>query len=199
VNNALAFINLALALGKAGKPHCGYGCLTGQGNGQGGREHGQKADQLPGYRRLDNPEHRAHIARIWGVAEPDLPAPGLSAYEMLDAMGSETGVRVLLVFGSNLVISAPHASHIEQRLAKLDFLMVSDFFLSETAELADVALRGAMGRRRRHYDQSRRPRPSSAASGVPAPRRSHRPGDSGGTRREARMWRTLPVTSRGSL
>ena len=48
VNNVLAFINLALALGKAGRPHSGYGCLTGQGNGQGGREHGQKADQLPG-------------------------------------------------------------------------------------------------------------------------------------------------------
>ena len=143
VNNALAFINLALALGKAGKPYCGYGCLTGQGNGQGGREHGQKADQLPGYRRLDNPEHRAHIARIWGVAEPDLPAPGLSAYEMLDAIGSASGVRALLVFGSNLVISAPHAGHVEQRLAKLDFLMVSDFFLSETAERADVVLPAA--------------------------------------------------------
>lgn len=49
--NLLSFINLALALGKAGKPYCGYGCLTGQGNGQGGREHGQKSDQLPGYRK----------------------------------------------------------------------------------------------------------------------------------------------------
>ncbi len=68
VDNVLAFINLALALGKAGKPYCGYGCLTGQGNGQGGREHGQKADQLPGYRRIDNPEHRAHIARVWDIA-----------------------------------------------------------------------------------------------------------------------------------
>ena len=86
VNNVLAFINLALALGKAGKPLCGYGCLTGQGNGQGGREHGQKADQLPGYRRLDNPEHRRHIAAIWGVAEQDLPQPGRSAYEMLDIL-----------------------------------------------------------------------------------------------------------------
>jgi assimilatory nitrate reductase catalytic subunit len=143
VDNALAFINLALALGKAGKPYCGYGCLTGQGNGQGGREHGQKADQLPGYRRLDNPEHRAHIARVWGVAERDLPAPGRSAYEMLDAMGSESGVRALLVFGSNLVISAPHSGQVEQRLADLDFLMVSDFFLSETAERADVVLPAA--------------------------------------------------------
>ena len=143
VDNVLAFINLALALGKAGKPSCGYGCLTGQGNGQGGREHGQKADQLPGYRRLDNPEHRAHIAKVWGVAEEDLPKPGRSAYEMLDAMGSDGGVRALLVFGSNLAVSAPRAGHIEKRLDALDFLMVSDFFLSETAERADVVLPAA--------------------------------------------------------
>jgi assimilatory nitrate reductase catalytic subunit len=138
VNNVLAFINLALALGKAGKPYCGYGCLTGQGNGQGGREHGQKADQLPGYRRLDNPEHRAHIASVWGIAEEDLPVPGKSAYELLDG-----GVRTLLVFGSNPAVSAPRAGHIEKRLESLDFLMVSDFFLSETAELADVVLPSA--------------------------------------------------------
>jgi len=143
VDNVLAFINLALALGKAGKPCCGYGCLTGQGNGQGGREHGQKADQLPGYRRLDNPEHRAHIAKVWGIAEDDLPAPGLSAYEMLDGMGAEGGVRALLVFGSNLSVSAPHTGNIEKRLESLDFLMVSDFFLSETAERADVVLPSA--------------------------------------------------------
>jgi assimilatory nitrate reductase catalytic subunit len=143
VNNVLAFINLALALGKAGKPHCGYGCLTGQGNGQGGREHGQKADQLPGYRRLDNLEHRNFIAGVWGVAESDLPKPGRSAYEMLDTMGSEGGVRALLVFGSNVAVSAPRAGHVQERLDALDFLMVSDFFLSETAERADVVLPSA--------------------------------------------------------
>jgi assimilatory nitrate reductase catalytic subunit len=143
VDNVLAFINLALALGKAGKPSCGYGCLTGQGNGQGGREHGQKADQLPGYRKLDNPEHRAHIAKVWGVAEEDLPRPGRSAYEMLDSIGSEGGVRALLVFGSNLALSAPRSGHIEKRLDALDFLMVSDFFLSETAARADVVLPAA--------------------------------------------------------
>lgn len=48
VDNVLAFINLALAVGKAGKRHSGWGTFTGQGNGQGGHEHGQKADQLPG-------------------------------------------------------------------------------------------------------------------------------------------------------
>jgi assimilatory nitrate reductase catalytic subunit len=143
VDNVLAFINLALALGKQGKPHCGWGCLTGQGNGQGGREHGQKADQLPGYRKLDNPEHRAFIAKIWGISEQDLPLPGKSAYEMLDVMGTDRGVRALLVFGSNVAVSAPRAAHIQQRLDALNFLMVSDFFLSETAERADVVLPSA--------------------------------------------------------
>jgi len=140
VENVLAFINLALALGKVGRPYCGYGCFTGQGNGQGGREHGQKADQLPGYRKLDNPEHRAYIAKIWGVDEKDLPMPGASAYEMLDRMGDSDGLRALLVFGSNLSVSAPRASHVQARLDALDFLVVSDFFLSETAERADVVL-----------------------------------------------------------
>jgi assimilatory nitrate reductase catalytic subunit len=143
VDNVLAYINLALALGKAGKAYCGYGCLTGQGNGQGGREHGQKSDQLPGYRRLDNPKHRAHICRVWGIAERDLPAPGRSAYEMLDGLGTDGGVRALLVFGSNLVVSAPRSAHIEERLDALDFLVVSDFFLSETAARADVVLPAA--------------------------------------------------------
>ena len=73
--NATAFINLALALGQAGRKHCGWGCLTGQGNGQGGREHGQKNDQLPGYRRLDNPEHRAAVAAVWGWIRTACPLP----------------------------------------------------------------------------------------------------------------------------
>ena len=143
VDNVLAFINLALALGKAGRAYSGYGCLTGQGNGQGGREHGQKADQLPGYRRIDNPQHRAHIAQVWGIREEDLPSAGCSAYEMLDQLGTDGGVRALLVFGSNLAVSAPRARHIEKRLDALDFLAVSDFFLSETAERADVVLPSA--------------------------------------------------------
>jgi assimilatory nitrate reductase catalytic subunit len=140
VDNVLAFINLALALGKAGKPYCGYGCLTGQGNGQGGREHGQKSDQLPGYRRIDNAADRAHVAGIWGVAAESLPGPGRSAYELLDTLGVEGGVRALLVMGANLTVSAPNVGHVERRLAALDFLVVADFFLSETAQMADVVL-----------------------------------------------------------
>lgn len=135
-----AFINLALALGKAGKPGCGYGCLTGQGNGQGGREHGQKSDQLPGYRKIDNPEDRAHMAKVWGIDERDLPGKGVSAYEMLDVMSTPDGVRALLVMGSNVAVSSPRAGHIQERLKALDLLVVADLFLSETAALADVVL-----------------------------------------------------------
>ncbi|MFB6787111.1 molybdopterin oxidoreductase family protein [Streptomyces olivaceus] len=133
-----AWINLCLATGRAGRPRSGYGCLTGQGNGQGGREHGQKADQLPGYRKLTDPAARRHVAGVWGVDPDSLPGPGRSAYELLDALG--TDVRSLLVMGSNPVVSAPRAAHVEGRLRSLDFLAVCDVVLSETAELADVVL-----------------------------------------------------------
>jgi assimilatory nitrate reductase catalytic subunit len=143
VNNALSYINLALALGAVGRPFSGYGCLTGQGNGQGGREHGQKADQLPGYRHIGNPDARQHMAGVWGVSESSIPDAGMSAYEMLSTLGTDDGVRALLVFGSNPVVSSPAASRIEDRFRSLDFLAVSDFFLSETAALADVVLPSA--------------------------------------------------------
>ncbi|MFE5400754.1 molybdopterin oxidoreductase family protein [Streptomyces sp. NPDC056580] len=133
-----AWIDLCLATGRAGRPLSGYGCLTGQGNGQGGREHGQKADQLPGYRKLDDPAARRHVAGVWGVDPDRLPGPGRSAYELLDALG--TDIRALLLMGSNPVVSAPRAAHVEERLRSLDFLAVCDVVRSETAELADVVL-----------------------------------------------------------
>jgi assimilatory nitrate reductase catalytic subunit len=130
-----AWINLALALGLPGRAGSGFGCLTGQGNGQGGREHGQKADQLPGYRRLDDPAARAHVAGVWGVDPESLPQPGVSAYELL-----EEGPRGLLVFGSNPVVSAPHAGRVTRLLSEVDLLVVADVVMSETAAMADVVL-----------------------------------------------------------
>jgi assimilatory nitrate reductase catalytic subunit len=135
-----ALINLALALGLPGTPGSGYGCLTGQGNGQGGREHGQKADQLPGYRRIDDPAARAHVAAVWGVDPARIPGPGRSAFELLDALGTPGGPRALLVMGSNVAVSAPSSGRIGRRLSSLDFLAVCDPFLSETAASADVVL-----------------------------------------------------------
>jgi assimilatory nitrate reductase catalytic subunit len=139
-DTAAAFVNLALALGLPGSGHGGYGCLTGQGNGQGGREHGQTADQLPGYRSLTDPEARAHVAGVWGVPPESIPGPGRTAYELLDSLGRDQGPRALLVFGSNPVVSAPHAAHVAERLASLDLLVVADFVPSETARTADVVL-----------------------------------------------------------
>ena len=141
VNNTLALINLALALGQVGRPFSGFGTITGQGNGQGGREHGQKADQLPGYRKVDDPVARQHIAAVWGVDEAEIPGPGKSAYELMNALGSE--IRALLTFAFNFTVSAPDAKAVKERIRKLDFLCVSDFFLSETAQLADVVLPAA--------------------------------------------------------
>jgi assimilatory nitrate reductase catalytic subunit len=137
---ATAWINLALALGLPGRPASGWATVTGQGNGQGGREHGLKADQLPGYRKLADPADRAHVAGVWGIDPDELPAPGVSAYELLDRIGTDGGVRVLLLGASNPVVSAPNATHVAEKLGALDFLVVTDFFLTESARLADVVL-----------------------------------------------------------
>ncbi|MDR3621913.1 MAG: molybdopterin oxidoreductase family protein [Paludisphaera borealis] len=140
VDTSQAYINLALALGLPGRPNSGWGTLTGQGNGQGGREHGQKADQLPGYRLIEVDAHREAVARVWEVDPASLPRKGLSAFEMLDSAGSVGGVRTLLVMGSNVAVASPDAGRIDQRLRSLDHLTVCDAFLNETGSLANVVL-----------------------------------------------------------
>ncbi|WP_104117249.1 molybdopterin oxidoreductase family protein [Arthrobacter sp. B1805] len=135
-----AAINLALLLGLPGTTHSGYGTLTGQGNGQGGREHGQKSDQLPGYRKITDPAARSHVASVWGVPEDAIPGPGLPAVALLASLGREGGTRCLFVHGANIAVSAPNAATVIDGLRSLDLLVVSDFFLSETAALADVVL-----------------------------------------------------------
>ncbi len=133
------FLNLVLLTGKIGKPGCGYGAVTGQGNGQGGREHGQKADQLPGYRLIENPEDRAYVAGVWGIDPAELPGKGVSAYEMMEKV-HEQEIRALFVMGSNPIVSNPNANFVEEGLRKLDFLVVADMLMSETARLADLIL-----------------------------------------------------------
>lgn len=135
-----AAINLSLALGLCGREGSGYGCITGQGNGQGGREHGQKADQLPGYRRIDDPAAREHVAQVWGVDAGSIPGPGVPAVELLRSLGTTSGPSVLLVHGANPAVSAPDLTAVQERLRSLDLLVVCDFVPSETAQLADVVL-----------------------------------------------------------
>ncbi|MBK8467544.1 MAG: formate dehydrogenase subunit alpha [Chloracidobacterium sp.] len=139
--NVLSYINIALATGKIGSEGRGYGTITGQGNGQGGREHGQKADQLPGYRSILNPEHRRYIADVWGIDESDLPEPGVSAVELFNKM-REGEIRGLLSICSNMMVSLPDINKVRQSLEGLEFNVCIDFFLSESARYADVVLPG---------------------------------------------------------
>lgn len=139
-DTATAAINLSLLLGLPGSTRSGYGTLTGQGNGQGGREHGQKSDQLPGYRKITDPAARAHVAAVWGVDESDIPGPGLPAVQLLKSLGKPDGVKCLFVHGANIVVSAPDTIAVAEGLRSLDFLVVCDFFMSETALEADLVL-----------------------------------------------------------
>ncbi|WP_274648700.1 assimilatory nitrate reductase catalytic subunit NasC [Paenibacillus humicola] len=134
-----SMINLALMTGKIGKPGSGYGAITGQGNGQGGREHGQKADQLPGYRLIENPADRAFVAGVWGVDPDELPGKGVSAYEMMQKVHAGE-IRGMLVMSSNPIVSNPNANFVRDGLEKLDFLVVADMLMSETAQMADLVL-----------------------------------------------------------
>lgn len=143
VDNVLACINLGLATGRYGKPGCGVCTITGQGNGQGGREHGQKCDQLPGARDIANPEHRADVAAVWGVDPDDLPGKGLSYEEQIDAILDDR-IKGLLLICTNPMVSLPDTDKTRRALDKLEFFAVIDFFLSETAFHADVVLPGSL-------------------------------------------------------
>jgi assimilatory nitrate reductase catalytic subunit len=143
VQNCLGAINMVLASGRIGRPGCGYATITGQGNGQGGREHGQKCDQLPGGRDIENAEHRAAVAQVWGVTPESLPRGGVDAYEIFRKV--ERGeVRGLLCLCFNPLVSLPNRGYIERMLERLDFFVVIDFFLSETARHADIVLPGSL-------------------------------------------------------
>ncbi len=143
VDNGVCCANLALATGNFGRPGAGYGTLTGQGNGQGGREVGQKASQLPGCRSIEDPEDRAYVASVWGIDEADLPHSGLPATLMIPAM-LKGEIRACFMFCSNPMVSLPDQHTVERALRGLDLFVVTDFFLSETAELADIVLPGTV-------------------------------------------------------
>ncbi len=143
VQNVLGAINMVLASGRIGKPHSGYGTIVGQANGQGGREHGQKCDQLPGWRDISNPEHRAYIASVWGMDEKEMPGPGVDAYEIFRKI-DKGEIKGLLSICFNPKVSLPDSHFIEKCLDKLDFYVAIDFFLNDTARHADIVLPGSL-------------------------------------------------------
>jgi len=143
VENVLACINLVLATGKIGKPGSGYATITGQGNGQGAREQGQRCNQLPGARDIENPAHRAEVAAAWSVAESALPGKGATAPEIVE-MIHRGEIRGLVSICFNPLVSLPDATFTQEALERLDFFVAIDFFLSETARHADLVLPGSL-------------------------------------------------------
>ncbi len=143
VDNVLSCINLVLATGRLGRPGCGYATITGQGNGQGGREHGHKCDQLPGNRDITNPEHRKYIASVWGVEESEIPGKGHTAQEIMNLI-DEGQIKGLISICFNPVVSLPDSNFTRQALGKLEHFTAIDFFLSETAHHADVVMAGSL-------------------------------------------------------
>ena len=143
VENVLSLVNLCLATGNIGRTGAGPNMITGQGNGQGGREHGQKCDQLPGQRHIEDPVAREYIAKVWGVTPESLPHAGLTAMEIFEAI-HRGEIKGLLSICFNPLVSLPDAGYIREALNKLEFFGIIDFFLSETAHHADVVLAGSL-------------------------------------------------------
>ncbi len=137
----LMLANLALLTGQIGKPSTGVNPLRGQSNVQGSCDMGCLPNVLPGYQPVTDETKRQAVAAKWGLA--DLPArPGLTVVELMKA-AAEKRVRALYVMGENPMLSDPNLEHVEHALRQLDFLVVQDIFLSETAQLAHVVLPAA--------------------------------------------------------
>ncbi|HXI56765.1 MAG TPA: molybdopterin oxidoreductase family protein [Polyangia bacterium] len=143
VENCLALINLTIACGHIGREGAGCLMITGQGNGQGGREHGQKCDQLPGQRSISDVEGRKHVAKVWRVQPEEIPPAGYSAVEIMEAI-HRGEIKGLFSLCFNPLVSLPDSEFTRQALEKLEFFAVIDFFLSETAHHADVVLPGSL-------------------------------------------------------
>jgi assimilatory nitrate reductase catalytic subunit len=143
VENCLGVINLALATGNIGREGAGCMMITGQGNGQGGREHGQKCDQLPGQRMINDPAAREHVARVWNISPDEIPQAGYSAVEIMEAI-HRGEIKALLSICFNPLVSLPDANFTREALEKLEYFGVVDFFLSETAQHADVVFPGSL-------------------------------------------------------
>ncbi len=140
VESVSAFLNVVLATGQIGRPGTGAIMLTGQANGQGGRELGQKTDQLPGSRSITSATDREHIARVWGIETARIPGPGrFTAGEFFSAI-NRGQIKGLMVVGANPLLSAPDTPAVQSALENLEFLAVLDPILTETAEAADIVL-----------------------------------------------------------
>lgn len=138
--NVFSVANLALMTGNLGKESTGVNPLRGQNNVQGATDMGCIPNQFTGYQRVDLPSIRNKFESVWGVKLPD--SPGLTATDMMPA-ASAGNLKALYIMGENPVMSDPDINHTRKALKNLDFMVVQDIFMTETAELADVVLPSA--------------------------------------------------------
>jgi len=136
-DNVLSVSNLAMLTGNVGRKGTGVYPLRGQNNVQGSCDMGALPDSFPGYQKVENPEILAKFEKAWGVK---LPAKnGLTVVEVIhEAIRGE--IKALIVMGENPMLSDPDLQHVEEGLRKLDFLVVQDIFMTETAKLAHLVL-----------------------------------------------------------
>jgi len=136
VDNVQNEINLALITGNLGRPGTGVNPLRGQNNVQGTCDVGAMPNVLPGYQLVDDDEARESVEDVWGF---EIPAePGLTNVEISQRAGD--AIKGLYVMGENPVMSEPDGNRVEERLQELEFMVVQDIFLTDTAEYADVVL-----------------------------------------------------------
>jgi len=141
VNGVLTVANLAMLTGNIGKPGTGVNPLRGQNNVQGACDMGGLPNVFPGYQPVINETVSASFAEAWGVAALS-PTVGLTITEMTDAAINGT-LKAMYVVGENPIISDPDMQHTRHGFESLDFLVVQDIFMTETAQCADVVLPSA--------------------------------------------------------
>ncbi len=136
-DNVLATSNLALLTGNIGKPSSGVNPLRGQNNVQGACDVGSLPNVYPGYQAVTSPDAKEKFESAWGMELSD--KPGLTHTEIFDAAHSGQ-IKALYLVGENPVLSEANASHAIESMKNVDFMVVQDIFMTETAELADVVL-----------------------------------------------------------
>ena len=140
VGNVRSLVNLALLTGNLGKRSAGINPLRGQNNVQGAGDCGALPTNYPGFQKVDDPASRAKFEAAWGVALG--PKPGITKLQALDrAVSGE--LKAMYILGENTLLTDPNLSHTQRALESLEFLVVHDIFMTETAKLADVVLPGA--------------------------------------------------------
>ncbi|EGO8249856.1 formate dehydrogenase subunit alpha [Enterococcus faecalis] len=135
----MSMSNLTMLVGKVGKPGCGVNPLRGQNNVQGACDMGCMPYDFPGYQKVNNPEVTDKFEKAWHV--PLNRNTGLTSTKVLPA-ATAGNVKGLYIFGEDPIVTDPDTGHVRQALESLDFLVVQELFMTETAAYADVVLPG---------------------------------------------------------